>query len=154
MCVGSPLSCACSECPAAVEAEDDILEPAFYYPPWRCSDPILRIIFRPADGCREGLPMFDRRRDLMRINGEILFRNVQPPVLSLLCARADGMPPQFRNSFAGFLGVFKERYNGQGTALQLVQMVVDTFETFRDEVVYEGRKRPSASLLSASRTPG
>jgi hypothetical protein len=55
---------------------------------------------------------------------------------------------QYGGSFAGFLDTFKDRYEGQGTALQLVQMVVDTFPSFRDEVVYEGRTSKTFSPFS------
>ena len=35
---------------------------------------------------------------------------------------------------------FERRYEGRGTALQMVQMIVDTFPSFRDETELEGRK--------------
>jgi hypothetical protein len=46
----------------------------------------------------------------------------------------------FNGSFQGFIDEFHRRYNGEGTALELVQMVIDTFPSFRDEVYYEGEK--------------
>jgi hypothetical protein len=46
---------------------------------------------------------------------------------------------QFGGSFANFLAAFQARHNGHGTALQLAQAVVDTFPSFRDETVYNGR---------------
>jgi hypothetical protein len=63
----------------ALEAGDDIVEPAFYCQPWRCSEPIMRIIFRPAESCKEHMPMLAQRRDAMRQCGELLFRKVRPP---------------------------------------------------------------------------
>ncbi|EAU85978.1 hypothetical protein CC1G_03001 [Coprinopsis cinerea okayama7 len=46
----------------------------------------------------------------------------------------------FGGSYQGFLDEFHRRHNGQGTALDLVRMVVDTFPSFRDETVYDGTK--------------
>lgn len=52
----------------------------------------------------------------------------------------------FGGSFQGLLEEFKRRHNGEGTALQLVQMVTDTFPSFRDETWLDGRR--GDSLLS------
>lgn len=49
------------------------------------------------------------------------------------------------------MDAFQSRHNSEGTALQLVKMVVETFPSFRDEVWYEGRKGQMnvvASLVS------
>ena len=36
--------------------------------------------------------------------------------------------------------MFHARHAGQGTALDLVKMVTETFPSFRDETVFEGRR--------------
>lgn len=46
----------------------------------------------------------------------------------------------FGGSFQGFIDEFQRRYNGEGTALELVIMVTETFPSFKDEVYFEGRK--------------
>lgn len=38
------------------------------------------------------------------------------------------------------MDAFDQRFNGQGSALQLVKMIAETFPSFRDEVMYNGRK--------------
>lgn len=50
------------------------------------------------------------------------------------------MTQGFGGSFQGFMSEFQRRYDGKGTALQLVNMVTDTFPSFRDEVWFEDRK--------------
>lgn len=47
---------------------------------------------------------------------------------------------KFSGSFQEFMNVFQRNHNGQGTALELAKMVAETFPSFRDEVVYKGRK--------------
>lgn len=49
----------------------------------------------------------------------------------------------FGGSFKGFLDEFQRRHNGDGTALDLVEMVIETFPSFRDEHYLEERKGPS-----------
>lgn len=49
----------------------------------------------------------------------------------------------FGGSFQGFIDYFQRSYDGKGTALQLVQMVTDTFPSFRDETWYEGKRGKS-----------
>jgi len=46
----------------------------------------------------------------------------------------------FGGSYQGLLEEFQRQRDGQGTALELVQMVTTTFPSFRDEVYFEGRK--------------
>jgi hypothetical protein len=46
----------------------------------------------------------------------------------------------FGGSFQGFVEAFQRQYDNDGTALQLVQMVTDTFPSFRDEHWFEGRR--------------
>ena len=47
---------------------------------------------------------------------------------------------EFGGSFQGFIEAFQRRHNHDGTALQLAQMVTDTFPSFRDEHWFEGRR--------------
>lgn len=47
---------------------------------------------------------------------------------------------KFGGSFQSFVHEFQMRHNNEGTALELVQMVVDTFPSFRDEIWLDGRK--------------
>lgn len=49
------------------------------------------------------------------------------------------MDQSFGGSFKGFIDEFHRRYHGQGSALDLVKMVIDTFPSFRDQVWYQGR---------------
>ena len=48
---------------------------------------------------------------------------------------------QFNGSFQGFLDEFANRHGGpgRGTTLQLVEMITETFPSFRDEIIYEGK---------------
>ena len=46
----------------------------------------------------------------------------------------------FGGSYHSLLAEFQRRQNGQGTALDLVKLIVDSFPSFRDEVYLEGRK--------------
>jgi Potential Queuosine, Q, salvage protein family len=55
----------------------------------------------------------------------------------------------FGGSFQGFIDEFHRRYNGEGTALELVQMVTDTFPSFRDEVYYEGQKGAEQNIAKS-----
>lgn len=50
------------------------------------------------------------------------------------------VPQSFEGSFQGFQREFQRRHDGEGTALDLVKMVTETFPCFRDEVYFEGRK--------------
>ena len=45
----------------------------------------------------------------------------------------------FEGSFKGFIDEFHRRHHGQGSALDLVKMVVETFPSFRDQVQYQDR---------------
>ena len=51
-----------------------------------------------------------------------------------------GVIQEFGGSFQGFTEAFQRRYNYDGTALQLAQMVTDTFPSFCDEHWFEGRR--------------
>ena len=56
----------------------------------------------------------------------------------------------FGGSFKGFLNEFQRRHHGQGSALDLVKMVTETFPCFQDETYYEGRKGKNATSLSTT----
>lgn len=49
------------------------------------------------------------------------------------------MDQSFGGSFKGFIDEFHRRNHEQGTALDLVKMVIETFPTFRDQVQYQGQ---------------
>jgi len=98
-----------------------ITDPNFYSSETLCPDSLIEHVFRPADGCSETIPLLTHRIAVMREVGFILCHG-------------------FGGSFQGFLDEFQRQHNGEGTALQLVQMVIETFPSFRDEVYFEGRK--------------
>ena len=62
------------------------------------------------------------------------------PLLSNLLSVSICAIQEYGGSFQGFIEAFQRRYNDDGTALQLVQMVTDTFPSFRDEHWFEGRR--------------
>ncbi|KAH9935106.1 uncharacterized protein BXZ73DRAFT_45440 [Epithele typhae] len=105
----------------ALEAGLPVTDPEFYSSPSRCPDSMVAHIFRMAEQSDEGIPLLSERVSILRENGDIL-------------------RSQFDGSFYGFVQAFRKRYNDCGTALQLVQMVTETFPSFRDEHVYNGRR--------------
>ncbi|KAH9935097.1 uncharacterized protein BXZ73DRAFT_76811 [Epithele typhae] len=105
----------------ALEAGLPVTDPEFYSSPSRCPDSMVAHIFRVAEQSDEGIPLLSERVSILRENGDIL-------------------RSQFDGSFYGFVQAFRKRYNDCGTALQLVQMVTETFPSFRDEHVYNGRR--------------
>ncbi|KAI0087006.1 hypothetical protein BDY19DRAFT_321683 [Irpex rosettiformis] len=96
-------------------------DPSFYSSEIKCPDSLVGHIFRAATQCKEGIPLLKERIAILRENG------------SILCKR-------FGGSFQTLYEAFQRRYNGHGTALQLVKMVTETFPSFRDEITYKGRK--------------
>lgn len=46
----------------------------------------------------------------------------------------------YSGSFKGFLDEFQRQHHDQGTSLDLVKMVTQSFPSFRDEVFYENTK--------------
>ncbi|KAJ6515612.1 hypothetical protein C8R45DRAFT_888552 [Mycena sanguinolenta] len=98
-----------------------ITDPNFYSSETLCPDSLIEHVFRPAEGCGENIPLLAQRIAIMREVGFILCHG-------------------FGGSFQGFLDEFQRQHNGEGTALQLVQKVTETFPSFRDEVYFEGRK--------------
>nr|GAT53035.1 predicted protein [Mycena chlorophos] len=98
-----------------------ITDPRFYSSETLCPDMLIERVFRPREGCVESVPLLSQRIAIMREVGFILCHG-------------------FGGSYQNFLNEFQREHNGQGTALQLVQKVVDTFPSFRDEVFCEGRR--------------
>jgi len=82
---------------------------------------LIKHVFREAAQSSETIPLLQDRIAVMREVGFILCNS-------------------FGGSFKGFLEEFHRRHDGQGTSLDLVKMVTETFPAFRDEVYYEGRK--------------
>ncbi|OSC97533.1 hypothetical protein PYCCODRAFT_1398522 [Trametes coccinea BRFM310] len=105
----------------ALEEGIPVTSPSFYSSESHCPDELIEHVFRRAPQSVESIPLLQERIDILRENGRIL------------CERFDG-------SFCGFIQAFRARYNDRGTALQLVKMVTDTFPSFRDEVVHNGRR--------------
>ncbi|KAL6303165.1 hypothetical protein BKA93DRAFT_735508 [Sparassis latifolia] len=105
----------------ALEEGIPLTDPAFYSSEILCPDSLLVHVFRPAPQSSEGIPLLKERIAILREVGNIL------------CTH-------FSGSFYGFYQEFHRVNDGRGTALQLVQMVAETFPSFRDEFVYEGRK--------------
>jgi len=105
----------------ALEEGIPITDPLFYASEERCPESLIEHVFRVAPQASEGLPLLQERIAIMREVGAIL------------CA-------DFGGSFQGFIEAFQRRYDNDGTALQLVQMVTDTFPSFRDDHWFEGRR--------------
>ncbi|KAH6912683.1 hypothetical protein BKA70DRAFT_771907 [Coprinopsis sp. MPI-PUGE-AT-0042] len=105
----------------ALEENIPITDPAFYGSEEACPDSLIAHVFRPAGASAESIPLLEERIAVMREMGSILSK----------C---------FGGSFQGFINEFHRRQDGQGCALDLVKMVVDTFPSFRDENTYQGRK--------------
>ncbi|KAL0579894.1 hypothetical protein V5O48_002141 [Marasmius crinis-equi] len=98
-----------------------ITDPAFYSSETLCPDSLIESIFAPAAQCSETIPLLQERIAVMREVGFILTNG-------------------FGGSYQGLLDEFQRRHDGQGTAIDLVKLVVDSFPSFRDEVYLEGRK--------------
>ncbi|KAF9262620.1 hypothetical protein L218DRAFT_867216 [Marasmius fiardii PR-910] len=98
-----------------------ITDPTFYSSETLCPDSLIESIFAPAAHCSETIPLLQQRIAVMREVGFIL-------------------TTAFGGSYQGLLTEFQRGHNGQGTALDLSKLVVDTFPSFRDEVYLEGTK--------------
>ncbi|KAL1760208.1 hypothetical protein FB107DRAFT_203422 [Schizophyllum commune] len=98
-----------------------IIDPKLYADSDACPDDLIAHVFRRAPQAEEDIPLLQERISIMRENGRILCKN-------------------FGGSFAGFIDAFHTRFSGQGTALDLVKMVTETFPSFRDETAFEGRR--------------
>lgn len=129
----------------ALEEGIPITDPRFYSSAEKCPDSMIEYIFRPAAQSTEVIPLLQERISIMREVGSILCRVRN---LLVLC------PPHlrfifycwqdFQGSFQRFVDEFHRRTNSCGTAIQLVQMVTDTFPSFQDETWLNGRKGESA----------
>ncbi|KXN81787.1 hypothetical protein AN958_03713, partial [Leucoagaricus sp. SymC.cos] len=102
--------------------EEDIpfVNPEFYSSETMCPDSLIEHVFRPTQRSTESMPLIHDRIRILREVGFILCNN-------------------FGGSFKGFINEFHRRYHGQGSALDLVKMVIETFPSFRDQVWYQGR---------------
>lgn len=96
------------------------VNPEFYSSETMCPDSLIEHVFRPTKQSTESMPLIHERKRIMRENGSILCNS-------------------FGGSFKGFIDEFHRRYHGQGSALDLVKMVTETFPSFRDQVWYQGR---------------
>ncbi|KAJ7498659.1 hypothetical protein FB451DRAFT_1334323 [Mycena latifolia] len=105
----------------ALQDDIPITDPHFYSSETLCPDSLIEHVFRAAEGCSETIPLLSQRIAIMREVGFILCHG-------------------FGGSFQGFLDEFQRQHNDEGTALALVQMVSETFPSFRDEVYLDGRK--------------
>ncbi|KZP18587.1 hypothetical protein FIBSPDRAFT_933362 [Athelia psychrophila] len=105
----------------ALEEGIPITDPTFYSSAEKCPDSMIEYIFRPAAQSTEVIPLLQERISIMREVGSILCRD-------------------FQGSFKRFVDEFHRRTNSCGTAIQLVQMVTDTFPSFQDETWLNGRK--------------
>ncbi|KAG0703753.1 hypothetical protein DFH29DRAFT_803024 [Suillus ampliporus] len=112
----------------ALEDGIPIIDPKFYSSETLCPDSLIAHVFRAAPQSTESVPLFNERIAIMREVGTILCND-------------------FGGSYLGFLEAFQRRHGNQGTALDLVQFVTDSFPSFRDERVFNGRRGKSVSCL-------
>ncbi|KAL4247233.1 Queuosine 5'-phosphate N-glycosylase/hydrolase [Abortiporus biennis] len=105
----------------AMEEGIPITDPSFYASETACPDQLIEHIFRPAPQCSEGVPSLRERIAVLREVGSIL-------------------TSKYEASFQRFVDEFQRAHDGQGTALQLVKKVTNTFPSFRDEVILDGRR--------------
>uniref|UniRef100_D8PY05 Queuosine 5'-phosphate N-glycosylase/hydrolase n=1 Tax=Schizophyllum commune (strain H4-8 / FGSC 9210) TaxID=578458 RepID=D8PY05_SCHCM len=98
-----------------------ITDPKFYADKDACPVELIAHVFRRAPQSKEDIPLLQERISIMRENGRILCED-------------------FGGSFAGFINAFHAKFERQGTALDLVKMITETFPSFRDETVFEGRR--------------
>ncbi|KAF6755939.1 hypothetical protein DFP72DRAFT_989993 [Ephemerocybe angulata] len=105
----------------ALEENIPITDPVFYASEVDCPDSLIERVFRQAEQSTESIPLLSERIKIMREVGFILTNS-------------------FGGSFQGFLAEFQRLHDGDGTALDLVKMVIETFPSFRDQFEYEGSK--------------
>ncbi|KAG2362948.1 hypothetical protein BDR07DRAFT_1471486 [Suillus spraguei] len=106
----------------ALEEGIPIIDPKFYSSETLCPDSLIAHVFRAAPQSTESIPLFNERLAIMREVGAILCSD------------------DFGGSYLGFLEAFQRRHENQGTALDLVQFVTDSFPSFRDERMFNGRR--------------
>ncbi|KZS92893.1 hypothetical protein SISNIDRAFT_454825 [Sistotremastrum niveocremeum HHB9708] len=104
----------------ALDNKIPITDPSFYASSIRCPDELIAQIFMPHKDSKEQIPLLVDRIRIMREVGQTLCAN-------------------FEGSYQGLLRRFHEIYAGQGTALQLVEMVVEFFPSFRDQTRLESQ---------------
>lgn len=116
-----------------------------------CPDSLIEHVFRPTQQSTENMPLIHDRIRIMREVGFILCNVSAFHYLGFLFTCDNHIKIQsFGGSFKGFIDEFHIRHHGQGSALDLVKMVIDTFPSFRDQVWYQGRtgeNTQSASLV-------
>lgn len=54
---------------------------------------------------------------------------------------------RYGGSFQGLMNESLKKHNGQGSALQLVELITETFPSFRDEVKFQGRTGTAYTLF-------
>ncbi|TFK40764.1 hypothetical protein BDQ12DRAFT_679988 [Crucibulum laeve] len=105
----------------ALEEAIPITDPHFYSSEESCPDSLIEYVFRPAEQSSETIPLIRERIAVMREVGRILCDN-------------------FGGSYLEFIENFQRQHDGQGTGLDLVKIVVETFPPFRDEADFGGRR--------------
>ncbi|VDC05567.1 unnamed protein product [Peniophora sp. CBMAI 1063] len=110
-----------------------ITDPSFYASPERCSDELIRHVFRAASDSKEEMPLLKERIQILREVGSLLAKNYQGSFLT------------FAHSIDAPGGL---------TPLKLSQAVASTFPSFRDESTLPSVSRPiklwkRAQILSA-----
>ena len=123
----------------ALEENIPITDPSFYSSEILCPDSLIMNIFRPADQSSEPIPLLRERIAIMRENGHILCHVRLFPFILHQIPNIQDPPQSYGGSFNGFLYQFHRRFHNEGTSLDLVKMVTETFPSFRDEVNYDGR---------------
>ncbi|OAX44344.1 hypothetical protein K503DRAFT_450378 [Rhizopogon vinicolor AM-OR11-026] len=105
----------------ALEEGIPITDPKFYSSETQCPDSLIAHVFRAAPESAEPLPLLNERLTIMREVGAILCND-------------------FGGSYLGLLEAFQTKYENQGTALDLARFVTDSFPSYRDERLFNGRQ--------------
>ncbi|KAJ8593930.1 hypothetical protein M405DRAFT_809954 [Rhizopogon salebrosus TDB-379] len=105
----------------ALEEGIPITDPKFYSSETQCPDSLIAHVFRAAPESAESLPLLNERLAIMREVGAVLCND-------------------FGGSYLGFLEAFQRKHGNEGTALDLVKFVTDSFPSFRDERAFYGRQ--------------
>ncbi|ESK96171.1 conserved eukaryotic protein [Moniliophthora roreri MCA 2997] len=105
----------------AMQSGIPITDPTFYSSETLCPDVLIESVFQEANQSSESIPLLQQRIAIMREVGFILTN-------------------AFGGSYQGLLAEFQRRHDGQGTAIDLVKLVTETFPSFKDEVYLDGRK--------------
>jgi hypothetical protein len=94
------------------------------------------------------MPLFNERLAIMREVGAILCNVSFPPCVYIHAGLRTHLQDDFGGSYLGFLQAFQRRHENQGTALDLVQYVTDTFPSFRDDRMLNGRRGKSIPIMT------